>query len=71
LFAEYIVTQTVYQFGWEANRARTNLSKHRVAFSTATSVFRDTLALTIFVDHHCDDEDRWVVAAPGLKEIGG
>jgi len=49
-----------FDFDWDANKARTNLTKHGVSFRLATSVFRDPLALTIFDDEHSDDEDRWV-----------
>jgi uncharacterized DUF497 family protein len=49
-----------FDFDWDANKARTNLAKHRVSFRLATSVFRDALALTIFDEEHSDDEDRWV-----------
>lgn len=49
-----------FDFDWDANKARTNLAKHRVSFRLATSVFRDALVLTIFDEEHSDDEDRWV-----------
>lgn len=49
-----------FDFDWDANKARTNLTKHGVSFRLATSVFRDALALTIFDDEHSDDEERWV-----------
>lgn len=49
-----------FDFDWDANKARTNLTKHGVSFKLATSVFRDSLALTIFDEDHSDDEDRWV-----------
>lgn len=49
-----------FDFDWDANKARGNLSKHGVSFRLATSVFRDGLALTIFDEDHSIDEERWV-----------
>lgn len=51
---------SIYDFGWDAKKARSNLKKHGVSFPLATSVFRDALAVTIFDDEHSEDEDRWV-----------
>lgn len=49
-----------FDFDWDANKARANLKKHEVSFRLASSVFRDTLALTIFDDVHSDEEERWI-----------
>lgn len=53
-------TEIVYDFEWDAAKARTNLRKHGVSFRSATGVFRDPLALTAFDDEHSEDEERWV-----------
>jgi uncharacterized DUF497 family protein len=34
-------------FEWDITKAKTNLRKHRVAFSEATTVLRDRLSITI------------------------
>ena len=47
-----------FDFDCHANKAHANLKKHDVSFRLATSVFRDPLALTVFDDEHCDDEER-------------
>jgi uncharacterized DUF497 family protein len=52
--------QMLFDFDWDANKARSNFQKHGVSFQLATTVFRDPLAITIFDDEHSDDEDRWV-----------
>ena len=52
--------EIVYDFEWDAAKARTNLRKHGVSFRAATAVFRDPLARTIFDDEHSEDEERWV-----------
>jgi hypothetical protein len=44
-------------FRWDANKADTNLRKHRVSFEEAVTVFGDALSLTI------EDPDR-----PGGEE---
>jgi uncharacterized DUF497 family protein len=51
---------TFFDFDWDANKARRNLSKHGISFRLATSIFRDPLAITIFDEAHSDNEDRWV-----------
>ncbi|MCL2658349.1 MAG: BrnT family toxin [Betaproteobacteria bacterium] len=51
---------SIYDFAWDAKKARSNLKKHGVSFPLATSVFRDALTVTIFDDEHSDDEERWV-----------
>ena len=53
-------TGIVYDFEWDAGKARTNLRKHGVSFRAATGVFRDALALTTFDNEHSEDEERWV-----------
>ncbi|MCB1959323.1 MAG: BrnT family toxin [Rhodocyclaceae bacterium] len=51
---------SLFDFGWDEHKARTNLSKHGVSFQLATSVFRDSLSMTIFDDKHSEHETRWV-----------
>lgn len=54
------MAEVVYHFEWDAAKARANLAKHRVSFRTATGVFRDALALTVYDEEHSEDEERWV-----------
>lgn len=49
-----------FDFDWDANKARTNLTKHGISFRLAASVFRDALAITIFDEEHSENEERWV-----------
>jgi len=55
-----VSTEIVYDFEWDAAKARTNLRKHGVSFRAATAVFRDPLALTTYDDEHSEHEERWV-----------
>jgi len=56
-----------YNFEWDANKARTNLSKHKISFEGATSVFRDENAISISDEEHSDDEERWLTI--GMDEV--
>jgi len=49
-----------YYFEWDLNKYKSNLTKHKVKFEDATTVFDDQLAMTIFDDDHSDYEDRWI-----------
>lgn len=51
--------EVVYHFEWDPAKARTNATKHGVTFQRATLVFRDPLALSVYVAEHSDTEDRW------------
>jgi hypothetical protein len=48
------------RFEWDSRKARRNEQKHRVGFDEASTVFADTLSITIPDPMHSDDEDRWV-----------
>ena len=48
-------------FEWDPSKERSNLEKHRIGFTEATSVFGDSLA-RIFVDQgHSTDELREII----------
>jgi uncharacterized DUF497 family protein len=49
-----------YNFEWDPNKAKSNISKHKISFEDATSVFKDENAISIFDDKHSLDEDRWI-----------
>ena len=48
------------EFEWDPDKAVRNISKHRVAFTEAATVFGDPLAITFFDPGHSDDEDRYL-----------
>ena len=56
-----------YNFEWDTNKARTNLSKHKISFESATSVFRDKNAISISGEEHSEYEERWLTI--GMDEI--
>ena len=47
-------------FEWDPRKAELNLKEHGVSFDEATTVFRDTLSITIADPDHSDSEDRFV-----------
>jgi uncharacterized DUF497 family protein len=49
------------RFEWDPRKERRNLQKHGVGFDEASTVFADTLSITIPDPDHSDHEDRWVV----------
>ncbi len=55
-----------YDFEWDNNKAQSNLKKHKVSFESATAVFRDEKALSIFDEIHSDYEDHWITYWNGL-----
>ena len=48
------------EFEWDPNKAASNLTKHKVSFREAATVFRDPLSITFDDPDHGDDEDRFI-----------
>ncbi len=48
------------EFEWDPAKAAANLEEHGVSFDEATTVFRDTLSITISDPDHSDSEDRFI-----------
>lgn len=48
------------QFEWDPNKAAGNLTKHRVSFDEASSVFGDPLAISIADPDHSVDENQFL-----------
>ena len=56
------------QFEWDPLKAESNLAKHGVSFTEASTVFGDPLSLTIFDPDHSDDEDRFILLGTSGSE---
>ena len=56
------------QFEWDENKAVSNLSKHRVSFEEAVTVFGDPLSDTAPDPDHSLDEHRFIII--GSTESG-
>jgi len=48
-------------FEWNENKASTNFKKHNVHFEEATTVFGDTLSITINDPLHSIGEERFII----------
>ena len=48
------------EFEWDPAKAELNLKDHEISFDEATSVFRDTLSITIANPDHSESEDRFI-----------
>jgi len=48
-------------FEWDPQKAESNFKKHSITFDEASSVFKDTLSLTIDDPLHSRDEERLVL----------
>ena len=48
------------KFDWDPGKARRNLRKHGIGFNEASTVFADTLSITIPDPDHSENEERWV-----------
>jgi uncharacterized DUF497 family protein len=48
------------EFEWNPAKAEANLKEHGISFDEATTVFRDTLSITISDPDHSDSEDRFI-----------
>ncbi|MFH1942593.1 MAG: BrnT family toxin [bacterium] len=48
-------------FEWNQDKARQNFIKHGVSFEEASTVFNDSLSLTIPDPLHSEDEERFIL----------
>ncbi len=56
------------KFDWDPRKARRNLRKHGIDFDEASTVFADTLSITIPDPDHSEDEERWVTMGPSNRQ---
>ena len=56
-----------YRFEWDYAKAKTNLSKHKIRFEDAATVFRDKQAISLPDDEHSAEEERWLTI--GLDRV--
>jgi uncharacterized DUF497 family protein len=56
------------EFEWDGAKAERNLKDHEVSFDEATTVFRDTLSITIVDPDHSESEDRFIDI--GMSHLG-
>lgn len=56
-----------YNFEWDPIKAKKNLSKHKISFEDATSVFKDKNSISVFDDSHSENEERWATIGLDIK----
>jgi len=56
-----------YNFEWDPNKAKSNISKHKISFEDASSVFKDKNAISIYDNKHSSEEDRWITIGLDAK----
>jgi len=56
-----------YNFEWDPNKAESNLSKHKISFEIATSIFKDQNSISVFDEVHSDNEERWATIGLDLR----
>jgi len=56
-----------YNFEWDIDKAKSNITKHQISFESATSIFRDANALSLSDEGHNEDEERWLTI--GIDEV--
>ena len=49
-----------FEFDWDINKARSNLSKHKISFDEGKTVFNDPFTITIDDLEHSLIEDRYI-----------
>jgi len=54
-------------FEWNESKASSNFRKHSVSFEEATTVFGDTLSVTISDPLHSSEEDRFIIIGHSYK----
>jgi uncharacterized protein len=60
--------KVIYNLEWDPFKARDNITKHKVSFEQAATVFKDPNAISIFDNDHSAGEDRWITM--GLTSNG-
>ena len=48
-----------YNFEWDPAKAKKNLSKHKISFEDAASIFKDKNSISVFDESHSENEERW------------
>ena len=48
-----------YNFEWEPVKAGNNRQKHKISFELATTVFQDSLMVSVFDTEHGETEDDY------------
>jgi len=56
-----------YNFEWDPTKAKKNLSKHKISFEDAATVFKDKNSISVFDESHSENEERWATIGLDTK----
>ena len=54
-------------FEWDNQKALSNEQKHGISFDEASTVFGDSLSLTLHDPQHSENEERFVIIGTSYK----
>ncbi len=54
-------------FEWDPKKAKINITQHGISFDEASTIFRDTMSVTITDPLHSQDEERFVLLGYSCK----
>jgi uncharacterized DUF497 family protein len=54
-------------FEWDPDKAVRNVSKHKVSFDEAATIFGDPLSTTFADPEHSENEDRWITVGSSVR----
>lgn len=60
--------QMEFYFDWDPRKAAENARKHRVSFEQASTVFKDSRAVSVYDTEHSEKEERWLTL--GVSSTG-
>ena len=55
------------KFSWDDDKAQKNLTKHKISFEEAKTVFGDENARLVFDPDHSEDEERFLLLGLSYK----
>ena len=58
-----------YNFEWNHQKAKSNVTKHGISFEESATVFKDPIAISIYDDEHSINEERWITLGISRKAI--
>lgn len=56
-----------FEFEWDENKAKTNLTKYEIFFEDAKTVFQDIFAYIFYYEWHSNNEEREIIIGHDSK----
>ncbi len=57
-----------YNFEWDHKKAKQNITKHKISFERAATIFLDSNAISLYDKEHEEMEERWITI--GMDKTG-